>query len=134
MDIYNHDADVDEVLGMDGDEGPTMMTYAEYEEYKKTCMEVITEAESAARLTLNADFNTTIMETYFDKEPKRLGSIMASGQLPPKGFEGAVEDLKSIGHLKTFLSNLIQKGNIARNELQGLEEAYNESIAAQAEA
>ena len=67
MDIYNHDADVDEVLGMDGEEGPTMMTYAEYEEYKKTCMEVITEAESAARLTQNADLLRQRAQTpWFD--------------------------------------------------------------------
>jgi hypothetical protein len=110
------------------------MTYAEYEEYKATCLEVIAEAESVDRLTRNADFDKSIMDAYFDKEPKRLGMLMASGQLTPKGFDGAVEDLRSIGHLKMFLSDAIQKGNIARNELQGLEEAYTESVNAQAEA
>ena len=134
MDIYNHDAEVDEVLGTDEMEGPTMMTYAEYEEYKVTCLEVIAEAESAARLAKNTDFNATIMDTYFDKEPKRLGSIMASGHQTPKAFDGAVEDLRSIGHLKTFLSHLIQKGQIAQNELEGLEEAYEEATNAAAEA
>lgn len=107
--------------GEDTDE--RSITFEEYQEHKEMCEHVIKESEMAERLAKNADFTSLIMEGYFTREPARLGSLMASGRLNDKQFQECVQDLRGIGHLRTFLTTFIQKGNIARSELANLEEA-----------
>ena len=112
----------------------TFMDIDEFNAYKASCEYVIQKAKDAAKLAKNPEFISIIMEDYFENEPKRLGSLMASGRLTPQGFEGAVHDLKSIGHLRAYLQDFISKGNIASEELIQLEEARNEAIREQEEA
>jgi len=113
MDIYNATAD-----NGDQDDGPTEMTMEEFDSYKASCLYLIEQAKAAAKLAQDPNFKTIIMETYFTQEPQRLGSLMASGRMTPNGFDGAVEDLRSIGHLRKFLQDFIEKGNIAAGELE----------------
>ena len=74
-----------------------------------------------------------MVEAYFTNEPQRLGSIMASNKLTPKQFDDAVDDLRSIGSMRGFLSNIIAQGNIAMEELGSLEQAYNEQFDTESE-
>lgn len=122
MEIYNN---ADEHT----EEGETLMTMEEFDDYKASCLYVIAQAKDAAKLAAFPPFKKLIMEQYFEEEPKRLGSLMASGRLTPKGFDGAVEDLRSIGHLRSYLQGFIEKGHIAADELVGLEAARAVAVA-----
>lgn len=102
------------------------MTVEEYQEHREMCEHVVKTSEMAERLSKNPDFQALIMEDYFTREPARLGSLMASGRLREQDFQACVQDLRGIAHLRTFLSTFIQKGNIARGELEELKKAFQE--------
>ncbi len=125
MDLY--DATANQI---EGDDTPTELTKEDFDSYKASCLVVIEQAKAAAKLAQDPNFIKIIMEDYFSNEPKRLGCLMASGRLTPNGFDGAVDDLKSIGHLRKHLQNLIEKGNLAAGDLEGLEAARAEAVAA----
>jgi hypothetical protein len=110
--------------GEDSDE--RTMTVEEYQEYRQTVEHVLKQSEMAERLSKNSDFVALIMEDYFTREPARLGSLMASGRLREQDFQACVQDLRGIAHLRVFLSTFIQKGNIARSELEALDQARKE--------
>jgi hypothetical protein len=123
MEIYDPTAQEAE------EDQPTELTIDEFDEYKAQCVFLIAQAKAAANLSLDANFKQIIMQSYFSDEPKRLGCLMASGRLTPKGFDEASYDLRSIGHLRKYLQDFIEKGNIAANELEALEIARAESVA-----
>ena len=123
MEIYDDGADQVE-------DTTTHMTMEEFDEYKASCLYLIDQAKAAAKLASDPNFQKIIMENYFSDEPKRLGCLMASGRLTPKGFDDAAEDLRSIGHLRGYLQDFIEKGNIAAGELENLEIARAEAVAA----
>jgi hypothetical protein len=107
---------------------PTEFTYEEFLKYKKSCEEQIELGERAVRMSQNPDFVALVMEDYFVKEPHRLADLMASGRITGKAFDGCVEDLKAIAHLRNFLKVYIDKANLARNELASLQEAYDAAV------
>jgi len=121
MEIYDN--------GVDTEDTTTHMTMEQFDEYKASCLYLIDQAKAAEKLAADPNFQKIIMQNYFSDEPKRLGCLMASGRMTPQGFEGAVEDLKSIGHLRNYLQDFIQKGNIAAGELENLEIARAEAVA-----
>jgi len=104
------------------------ITIEELDAYRESCKQVLNTAKLAQKLSQNEEFQKVIMEDYFVHEPHRLGSLLASGKLTPSGFDGAVNDLKSIGHLRMYLSDQIQKGVIAQESLDEAEAAYNATI------
>lgn len=106
------------------------LTVDQYQEYKKSCIDLLDMAKAAERLSENADFKLIVMDAYFDQEPKRLAGLMATGRLNERQFDECVADLKSIGSMRTFLQDFIQKGNIAADELKNLEEAWNDAVEA----
>lgn len=122
MEIYDN--------GADTEDNTTEMTMEEFDSYKASCLYLIEQAKAAAKLAADPNFQTLIMENYFVEEPKRLGSLMASGKLTEKGFEGCVSDLRAIGHLHSYLQDFIEKGNIAAGELENLEIARADAVAA----
>ena len=122
MEIYNETDNHNE-------DEPTHMTMEEFDEYKASCLYIIEKAKAAAKLSQDPNFQKIIMEDYFSNEPKRLGCLMASGRMTSQGFDGAVEDLRSIGHLRKYLQDFIEKGNIAAGELENLEIARAEAVA-----
>ena len=121
MEIYDNNVTEDDT--------PTEMTMEEFDEYKASCVYLIDQAKAAAKLAADPNFQKIIMENYFSDEPKRLGSLMASGRLTDKGFDGCVSDLRAIGHLRKYLQDFIEKGNIAAGELENLEIARAEAVA-----
>lgn len=106
----------------------TQMSVEDFKERKEACQYLISKSKDAAELAKNPQFESIIMQDYFVKEPQRLGSLLASGKLTPKGFEDAVSDLRAIGHLRTYMQDFISKGNLAQEELDGLEEAYEDAV------
>lgn len=118
--IYNAEEDsVDEV---------THMTHEQYTEYKASCEHLIGLAKQSAKLVENPDFKAIVMDAYFDQEPKRLAGLMASGRITKAQFAECANDLESIGSMRAFLQDFIAKGNIAQDELDNLEIAWNEAV------
>jgi hypothetical protein len=101
----------------------------DFNEYKASVEHVIAQAKSASRLADNKDFQDIIMRAYMQDEPVRLAGLIASGRVSESVIDDCVVDLKSIGNLNSFLSQFIAKGNIAVEELAGLEEARAAAIA-----
>lgn len=106
----------------------TFTNFEEFEAYKATVVGVIEQAKAAMRLAENPDFQKIIMTAYLEQEPARLASLMASGKLNAKSFDECAEDLRGIGNLAAFLSQYAQKGVIANQELEDLEEARRAAI------
>jgi hypothetical protein len=102
------------------------MTIEQFNEYKESCILLIDQAKSCAKLVQYPEFQAIIMEGYLTYEPHRLGALMASGRMPPKQFDGCIEDLRGIANLRKYLQDFIQKGNIAADELENLEIAFAE--------
>lgn len=120
MSIYeNNDQD---------EEAVTHLTHEQYTEYKESCLHLLDLANKALKLAENPEFKSIVMEAYFDQEPKRLAGLMASGKQTPKQFNECSEDLRSIGSMRAFMQDFIQKGQIAQDELDSLEAAWNESV------
>jgi hypothetical protein len=124
MNIYEDEQD---------DEGVAALTHDQYQEYKKSCEDLLALAQKAAKLSENPEFKEIVMDAYFDQEPKRLAGMMATGRLSEKQFAQCADELRSIGSLRTFLQDFIQKGNIAQDELANLEVAWNEAVMENAE-
>jgi hypothetical protein len=127
MNLY---ADGAQNLGEE-DDAPRMMTVEEYQEYRTSCEEVIRQADAAIKLANNPEFKELVMDGYFTREPQRLGQLMASGRMNEKQFEQCSLDLKGIAGFRSYLMSFTQKGQIARNELRDLEEAYQAAVDAQ---
>lgn len=126
MDLYNDGYDGDTDLGAPTD--TTFTNFEEFEAYKATVLEVVEQAKACMRLNDNPDFQSVIMKAYLEDEPRRIGALMASGRCTPKVFDECVEDLRGIGNLASFLSQYAQKGVIANEELEALEEARKAAI------
>jgi hypothetical protein len=124
MNLYEND--------MDDTEETANLTMEQYQEYKASCEELLRQAKVAAKLSESPEFREIVMDAYFDKEPKRLAGLMATGRLSEKQFEECASELRSIGSMRTFLQDFIQKGNIAQDELTNLETAWNEAVEANA--
>ena len=126
MDLYQGYEDDKSVVG--APEDTVFSNYEEFEAYKSSVEYVIAQAKAAERLSKNKDFIDIIMTAYMDEEPVRLARLIASGRLTKDSVEGCVQDLESIGNLNAFLQQFIAKGNIAVEELAGLEEAREQAI------
>jgi hypothetical protein len=126
MKLYDNGIESTEGYPEEADE--VSMTIEEYQEYKAACEDLVVKAKAAAKLVEDPNFTMIVMEEYFTKEPQRLGSLMASGRLDKRNFDGCVDDLRSIGHLRSFLQGFIEKGNVAVQELAELEKARIESL------
>lgn len=104
------------------------MTYEEYLERKEVFEAQVEISDAARKLATNPEFELVVMDAYFTKEPARLGALMASGRLPQKNFDNCAHDLQAIAHFRNFLKEQLERGNLARNELDSLQEAYDEAV------
>lgn len=112
----------------EGESEPVSMTYEEYLEYKEMLEAQIERAEAARKLAQNPDFQIVVMQELFVNEPRRIGELMASGKLPPKSFESCTQNLQSIGFLRSFLTEQLEKGQLAQSQLESLEAGYQEAV------
>lgn len=114
----------------DEESNTTDITLEELEKIRSDAKEIIELADAAKSLSRNPDFIKVIMTQYFQREPSRLGELVASGKLTDNQVSGVVNDLKSIGSLNMFLRQLLEKGKLAEDYLADCEQAYNEHIQA----
>lgn len=119
MNIYNSEYDDEEV---------TEITFEQMEELRESCKPIIALGLVASKLYDSSEFQEVIIEEYLSKEPKRLGTMIASGLLPPLQVEESIKELKAMGTLTVFLKGLVEKGNIATEELKSTEEVYKEAL------
>lgn len=104
------------------------LTLEEFEEMKGDCERVISYGDAAVRLAENPDFKLLVMDGYFKGEPDRLAGTIASGKFPPASDQNAFEAIKAIGKFAAFFQDITAKANIARDQLEGLEEARDMAI------
>lgn len=105
------------------------MTYEEYLERKEVFEAQVEISDAARKLATIPEFELVVMNAYFTEEPRRLGALMASGKLAQKNFDNCAHDLQAIAHFRNFLKEQLERGNLARNELESLQEAYDEAVA-----
>lgn len=125
MDLYNASQ------GNEDEEEGIVLTLEEYEEAKESLGKIIARADSARRLVQNEDFNNLVMVGYLTDEPQRLAELMASGRLPNTNMENCMKEMTAIGLFRNYMKMHIEQGNMARDELESLEEARQEAIEAE---
>lgn len=124
MDLYNAS------LGEE-DESPIELTLEQYEEAKEHYGTITERADAARRLADNDDFKNLVMTGYLTDEPIRLAELIASGRLNEKVRDDCSRQLVSIGDFRNYMKNIIEQGNMARDEMVALEEARDEAIKAE---
>ena len=124
MDLYNASM---------GEEMPEEieLTLEQYEEAKQHYQGIIDRADAARRLADNPDFQMLVLDGYLTNEPKRIAELMASGRLNQMNLDNCSREMAAIGAFRNYMKMHIEQGNLAKDELVGLEEARDEAIAAE---
>jgi hypothetical protein len=107
---------------------PVAITLEDLNKLRDDCRDVIALGDAVKALEKNSDFIKLIKEAYIQKEPKRLGQLIASGKMVESGMNGAFQDLKSIGNLNSFLDQKKQEAALAADHLESANQAYNEQL------
>lgn len=91
--------------------------------------ELIERRNLAIKLSSNRDFRRLILEDFCVKEAARLVGESADPVLDPKQRADALAMAQAGGHLRRFLSMMIQMGAVAERDMPDLEEALSEARA-----
>ena len=83
----------------------------------------------AQRLAANADFRKLILEEFCVNECARYAQASADPALSANERADALAIAQSAGHLRRFLSVVIQMGNSAENTIADIEAALEEARA-----
>jgi len=124
MDLYNASTGEE-------NESPIELTLEQYEEAKEHYSTIIERADAARRLADNEDFKSLVMDGYLTDEPQRLAELVSSGRLNEKVRDDCYRQLVSIGDFRNYMKNIIEQGNMARDEMVALEQARDEAIKAE---
>jgi len=124
MDLYNASTGEE-------NESPIELTLEQYEEAKEHYSTIIERADAARRLADNEDFKSLVMDGYLTDEPQRLAELVSSGRLNEKVRDDCSRQLVSIGDFRNYMKNIIEQGNMARDEMVALEQARDEAIKAE---
>jgi hypothetical protein len=81
------------------------------------------------RLTQNSDFRKVISENFMLHECARYAQISADPAIPEKNQKDALAIAQASGHLKRYLSVLIQMGNAAEDQIGQLDDQLEEARA-----
>ena len=125
MDLYNASQ------GNEDEDIPVELTLEEYEETKASLKIIIQRADAARRLGQNDDFKALILDGYLTDEPQRLAGLMSSGRLPSQSMENCTKEMDAIGRFRSFMKLHMEQGQMATDELAGLELARQEAIEAE---
>lgn len=88
---------------------------------------LIQRRELAQRLYANPDFKKLILEEFCVNECARYAQASADPALGPVERADALAIAQSAGHLRRFLSVVIQMANASESTLLDLEEAIEEA-------
>ena len=104
------------------------MTYEEYLERKEVFEAQLEISNAARKLATIPEFELVVMKGYFAKEPERLAGMMASGKITQKSFDACTASLRAIADFRNFLTEQLERGELAQSELESLQEAYEEAV------
>lgn len=88
---------------------------------------------AAQRLWDNRDFKKVILQQFMEKECARYAQQGGNPALPLAEREDCLNIAMAAGHLKRFLSVLVQMGNAAENQLTDIENAIDAERAGEIE-
>lgn len=91
--------------------------------------ELVERKDKAMRLANNKDFKELILQYFCVEECARYVQASADPNLDDKSREDALRMAQASGHLKRFLSVVVQMGNGAENDIQELEQVLSEARA-----
>jgi hypothetical protein len=91
--------------------------------------ELVERREKALRLSQNPDFKDLILDQFCLKECARYVQVSADPNLDDRQRDDALRTAQAAGHLKRYLSVVVQMGNAASGDIVELEQALSEARA-----
>lgn len=88
--------------------------------------ELVQLRNAAQRLAANPDFRRLIFDEYLLKETARLAMLAGDPVFDVQQRADAAQMSMAAGHLKRFLSVTVQRGNIAADNILGINEQLDE--------
>ena len=105
------------------------VTVQQLETQREAMKQAVEMRQAVQRLTQNVDFRKVINEQFMEKECARYVQASADPALSERNQKDALAIAQAAGHLKRYLSVLIQMGNAAENELGSIDNALDEARA-----
>ena len=105
------------------------VTVQQLESQREGMKQAVEMRQAVQRLSQNADFRKVISENFMEKECARYVHASADPALSERNQKDALSVAQAAGHLKRYLSVLIQMGNAAENELDSVDTALDEARA-----
>jgi hypothetical protein len=90
---------------------------------------LLSRREMALRLSSNRDFKQLILEEFCLQDAARYAQVSGDPAIGPVERADALAMAQASGHLKRFLSVVVQMGAVAEREMSNLEEAIEEARA-----
>lgn len=106
-----------------------MTQVRELEQQLTNAKQLVSDASSAERLASNKDFKKIILEKFCLEECARYAQASADPALGPVERADALALAQAAGHLKRFLSVIIQMGNAAGRNIDEIEDMIVEAQA-----
>ena len=97
------------------------------EHQRDNAKELIERRDLALRLYKNPDFKKLILEDFCVQECARYAQASADPALNAEARADSLAIAQSAGHLRRFLSVIVQMGNQAENQMADLNEAIEAS-------
>lgn len=103
-----------------------MEPISEIEEQLDLAREQIKLRDMALKLYKNREFKKLILEEFSVNECARYAQASADPALDSDQRKDSLAIAQSAGHLRRFLSVLVQMGNVAENQLPEIRQAMDE--------
>lgn len=103
------------------------VSIAQLEELKVANKTLIERREMAMRLAKNADFRKLILDGWCLHDAASYASSSANPALKPEERADALAMAQAPGHLKRFLSYIVQEGQSAESQAQQIDEMLVEA-------
>ncbi len=102
------------------------VTIEELEEQKRQFELMIRRKTLSQKLSLNPEFRELILEDFCEKECARYAQNSGNPALTPEARADCLGMAQAAGHLRRFLSVVIQMGNTAEDRMEEMEQALVE--------
>lgn len=99
----------------------------ELEKQLKDTKEQVAIRDTVLRLTNNRDFKKIILEDFCEAHAARNIRMSVDTNIDEKTAKACIAAGQAAGHLKQFLSFLVQRGNHAAGQVEQIEEALVEA-------
>lgn len=99
------------------------------EEQRKNFKELVDRRNMAIKLSKNREFNKLILEEFCVNECARYAQSSADPALGPVERADALAIAQAAGHLRRFLSVVVQMGAHAEREIENIDEEIAEARA-----